>query len=109
MQPQGPEKDADQQSRYIYAATEVDDDRDKWDIVYVDDMPKDLKKGDVSDFGFKIETDFYIVSAMGRGRYVDLVSNDVKLKVSNGRTSQKWFFDNKTKTIKSRRTPSYSL
>jgi hypothetical protein len=46
---------------------------------------------------------------MGRGRYVDLVSYDVKLKVSNGRTSQKWYFDNKTKTIRSRQTTSYSL
>jgi hypothetical protein len=36
---------------------------DKWDIVYVKDMPKDLKDGEVDeDFGFRVNKDFYIVS-----------------------------------------------
>jgi len=83
---------------------------DKWDIVYAKDMPKDLKNGEYDeDFGFYVNKDFYIVSQMTRGRYVDLVGNDVKLKISNGRTSQKWFFDKKKKTIQSRRTPSYGI
>jgi hypothetical protein len=62
---------------------------DKWDIVYVKDYKKtELNKGDTEpDFGFRIDTDFYIVSMLPRGRYIDLVSNDAKLKVSNGRTS----------------------
>jgi hypothetical protein len=83
---------------------------DKWDIVYVKDMPRDLKKGETDlDFGFRVDTDFYIVSQLPRGRYIDLVSNYAKLKVSNGRKTQKWFFDRKTKTIKSRSSTSYSL
>jgi hypothetical protein len=81
-----------------------------WDVVYVKNWPKDLKKGDFNrDFGFKILTDFYIVSHMRSHRYIDLVGNDLVLKTANGRNSQKWFFDNNTKTIKSRRTTSYSL
>jgi len=37
---------------------------DKWDIIYVKDYQKDdLKKGDMNnDFGFRVDTDFYIVS-----------------------------------------------
>jgi hypothetical protein len=114
LMPQPKWKDADQQSRYIYAVddgkTKDQDKMDKWDIVYEKDMPKDLTDGQWDrDFGFKVNKDFYIVSRMGRGRYIDLVSYDCKLKISNGRTSQRWYFDKKTKTIRSRKTTSYSL
>jgi hypothetical protein len=60
-------------------------------------------------WGLRINTDFYLISAMGARRYLDLVSNRSAVKVPNGRTSQKWFFDWKTRTIRSRRTPSYAL
>jgi len=46
---------------------------------------------------------------MSSGRYIDLISNNVVLKKPNGYNSQTWFFDNNTKTIKSRKTTSYSL
>jgi len=37
----------------------------QWDIIYVDEMPEETKKGDVNeDFGFKVDTPFYIVSKM---------------------------------------------
>jgi hypothetical protein len=63
LQPQGPFKDADQQSRYIYAATEVEDSRDKWNVVYVKEYEEnELKKGDLDpEWGFKLNTDFHIV------------------------------------------------
>jgi hypothetical protein len=111
FQPQGPYLDSDQHNRYIYAATEVDDDRDKWDVVYVKEYEKEeLKKGDMNpSFGFRIDTDFHIVSRMAGHRYVDLISNNVVVKRPNGFKSQKWYFDNKTKTIRSRKTTSYSL
>jgi hypothetical protein len=77
LQPQGPYLDSDQHNRYIYAANEVNDDRDKWNVVYVKDYEQQaLKKGDMNtEFGFRIDTDFHIVSKMGRHRYVDLISN----------------------------------
>jgi hypothetical protein len=82
----------------------------QWDLIYVKDMPKALGKGDFHpEFGFIILTDFHIVSQMRSGRYIDLVSNNVVLKTANGFNSQTWFFDHKTRTVKSRRTPSYSL
>jgi hypothetical protein len=91
--PQPPYKDADKQSRYIYAVddgkTKEQEKMDQWEIVYVKEYKNiELKKGDTnSDFGLRVDTDFYIVSQLPRGRYIDLVSNDCKLKVSNGRTS----------------------
>jgi len=79
--------------------------------VYVKEYEKvELKKGDWDkDFGFRVNTDFHIVSQMSSGRYIDLISNNAVLKKPNGYKSQTWFFDKKTKTIKSRRTPSYSF
>lgn len=70
----------------------------------------ELKKGDYDpDWGFKIESDFHIVSRMGSQKYIDLLSNKAVLKRPNGRKTQTWFFDKKTKTIKSRSSTSYSL
>jgi hypothetical protein len=73
-------------------------------------MPKALGKGDFHpDFGFIILTDFHIVTQLPSGRYIDLVSNNVVLKTPNGFNSQTWYFDHKSRTIRSRRTTSYSL
>jgi hypothetical protein len=34
-----------------------------WDIIYADEMPAELKKGEMNkDWGFKINTPFYVVS-----------------------------------------------
>lgn len=81
----------------------------RWAIRYIDEYrdPEDGEMG--TGWGFKVNTDFYLISAMGGRRYLDLVGNASVVKVPNGRTSQKWFFDWKTKTIRSRRTVSYAL
>lgn len=60
------------------------------------------------DFGFRVGTPFEIKSGLGDGKYVDLVGNNMVLKTQNGRTSQQWYFNQKTKTIQSWRTRSYS-
>jgi len=40
-----------------------------WKIVYVDEMPEDLKKGEMNkDWGMRIDTPFYIVSSLESGR-----------------------------------------
>jgi hypothetical protein len=72
-------------------------------VIYVKDIKPDLKKGDINpDFGLKILTDFHIVSHMGRGRYIDIIgSYNMVVKTPNGRKGQIFYFDNKTKTIKS--------
>jgi len=51
---------------------------------------------------------FYVISALDSGRYLDLVGNNMVIKTPNGRKSQQWYFDQKTKTIKSMRTKSKS-
>jgi hypothetical protein len=45
-------------------------------------------------FGLYVERDFYIVSAMGQHRYLDLINNrNIVIKTSNGRNTQRWYFD----------------
>ena len=47
----------------------------QWDIVYVSDW-SEPKKGELNkDFGLYVERDFYIVSELGKNRYLDLISN----------------------------------
>jgi hypothetical protein len=73
-------------------------------------MPRALGKGDFHpDFGFIILTDFHIVSQLPSQRYLDLISYNCALKTPNGFNSQTWFFNHKTRTVQSRKTPSYSL
>jgi hypothetical protein len=48
---------------------------------------------------------------MSSGRYLDIVDDSIVLKRRNGFPTQKWFFDDKSKTIKSvaRKDKSWSI
>jgi len=76
----------------------------QWDIVYADEMPAEPKKGELNKkFGLFVERDFYIVSQLASHRYLDLINNrNMVIKVPNGRNTQKWYFDQKSLTIKTR-------
>jgi hypothetical protein len=54
-------------------------------------------------FGLYVERDFYIVSAMPEGRYLDIINNrNLVIKTNNGRNTQKWYFHQLSKTIRTR-------
>jgi hypothetical protein len=75
----------------------------KWRVVYLDTMARERIKGLNSNFGFFINRPFYIVSKMWMNRVVEMVGGRnlvIKTRVMN-RKSQQWFFDQKSKTIKS--------
>jgi len=76
----------------------------QWDIVYADEYPDEPKKGELSpEFGLYVERPFYVVSQMSSGRYLDLINNrDFVIKTQNGRSTQIWYFDQKSKTIKTK-------
>ena len=72
-------------------------------------MPAELKKGEMNElFGLKVDEPFHITTQLDSERYLDLVGRNMVIKTRNGLPSQEWFFDGKTKTIKSMRTKSYS-
>lgn len=74
----------------------------QWDIRYVDEMRPEPKKGELNtDFGFFVERPFHIVSEMRSHRYLDMLGRNLVIKTSNGKTSQVFWFDQRSKTIKS--------
>jgi hypothetical protein len=93
----------DAENRNIQVNNRGSDIRQQWEIIYVDEY-SEPKKGQLNDkFGLYVERDFYIVSALPSGRYVDLINNrNMVLKTANGRRTQVWYFDQTSKTIKTR-------
>lgn len=76
----------------------------RWEITYANKLVIDIayKKGELNkEFGLYVERQFSVISRMAAGRYLDIVGNKLVIKRRNGFNSQKWFFDQKSKTIKS--------
>jgi membrane carboxypeptidase/penicillin-binding protein PbpC len=67
-------------------------------------MPEEPKKGELNTrFGLYVERPFYIVSALPDGRYLDLINNrNMVIKTRNGRSTQTWYFDQASLTIKTK-------
>jgi len=66
------------------------------------DPVKPPGKGELNvDFNLYVERPFYVISAVGENRYLDVIDGrDVNIKTPNEYDSQKWWFDQKSKTIK---------
>jgi hypothetical protein len=73
----------------------------QFDIVYAKDWAPDPKKGELNkDFGLIVEKPFYVISSLSSGKHLDLIGRNMVIKTRNGRNTQKWWFDQRTKTIK---------
>lgn len=78
-----------------------DDDYQKWDIVYTDNMAT-LTSGYNAEWGWHINREFHIISDYGEHRFLDLVSNRVVIKTHNHRDSQIFRFDMTYRTLKAK-------
>jgi hypothetical protein len=77
----------------------------QFDLIYAKDWKGEPTTGEWNkDYGLKVNIDFHMVSALGRGRYIDYIGRNLVLKTQNGRTSQKWYFHQPSRTIRSRPT-----
>jgi hypothetical protein len=67
----------------------------QWEVIYADQYTEEPVKGELnSDFGLYVERDFYVVSELQEGRYLDLINNrNMVIKTPNGRNTQRWYFD----------------
>jgi hypothetical protein len=76
----------------------------QWDLIYADEYPDEPTKGQLNkEFNFYVQRPFYIVSQMGSGRYLELIDGrNVVIKTRNERTSQLWYFDQVSKTVKNK-------
>jgi hypothetical protein len=99
------QSNTDNENRHI-TVNENPDNRiaQQWEVVYADEWKGEPGKGELNEeYGLYIERPFYIVSAMGSGRYLDLINNrNMVIKTPNGRKTQIWWFDQRSYTIKTK-------
>ena len=59
----------------------------RWRVTYVDEYEKEPTKGQLNKkFGLYVERDFYVVSSLADGRYLDLINNrNMVIKTRNSR------------------------
>jgi hypothetical protein len=94
----------DQENRNIIAYNKHGKINQQFDVVYADEWKGEPTKGQLNPrFGLYVERPFYIISRMGKHRYLDIINNkNIVIKTRNGRRSQIWYFDQKTLTIKTK-------
>ena len=92
----------DAENRNIIMYTKHGKINQQWDLIYADEYKGEPVKGELNErFGLYVERPFYIISAHPDGRYLDLINNrNMVIKTRNARSSQTWFFDQKSLTIK---------
>jgi hypothetical protein len=83
----------DMENRNVQVENKGNDLRQQWEVIYVDEY-KEPKKGELNEqFGLYVERDFYVVTALPSGRYLDLINNrNMVIKTANGRKTQVWYF-----------------
>jgi len=79
-------------------------DNQQWTVIYADEYPAEPVKGELNkDFGLYVQRDFFIVSQMSAHRYLEMIDNkNIVIKTPNAQKSQLWYFDQTSKTIKTR-------
>jgi hypothetical protein len=76
----------------------------RWRVVYVDEYEEEPTKGQLNKkFGLYVERDFYIVSKLQSGRFLEVPDNrNMMIKTRNGRRQQVWYFHQQSLTIRTR-------
>jgi hypothetical protein len=93
----------DTENRDIVMSTFNGKKEQQWDLVYAKDWKGEPTTGQWNrEYGFIVNKDFYIISLLGQGKYIDYVGRDLVLKTQNGRASQKWYFDQPSRTVRGR-------
>jgi hypothetical protein len=83
--------DVDQENRCIVVQNKNGKIGQSWDIIYADEYPPELKKGDLNkDWGMVVGEMFHVISNLPSGRYLDRTrsSRNLIIKTRNGYTTQ---------------------
>lgn len=99
----------DNQNRQVVRENKVDEDYQKWNILYVDAAKPEPTKGYSKSWGMYINRSFHIVSELPSNRYMDYISNRLVIKTANARPTQTFYFDYKTRTIRCKAYNDYAL
>jgi hypothetical protein len=90
----------DVENSNIRAGKKNGKDRQQFEIVYVDEY-QDTKDGELDKhYNMIAKKPFHIISTLANGRYLDVISNQIVIKKRNGFTSQQWYWDPRSKSIK---------
>jgi len=74
----------------------------QWDLTYIDEMKPELQKGEFNaEFGFYVGKEFSIITKMAGSRRIDIVNDQLVIKTRSSSTTQRWYFDQSSRTIKS--------
>jgi hypothetical protein len=94
----------DNENRNIVMEQRNDKVHQRWSVVYVDEYEEEPTKGQFNKkFGLYVERDFYVVSALSSGRYLEVPDNrNMAIKTKNGRKQQVWYFHQQSLTIRTR-------
>jgi hypothetical protein len=99
------QSNTDNENRHI-TVNENPDNRiaQQWEVVYADEWKGEPGKGELNkEYGLYIERPFYIQSAMGSKKYLEVINNrQMVIKTQNGQKGQIWWFDQKSFTIKTK-------
>jgi hypothetical protein len=95
----------DAENKHI-TVNEKPDDRiaQKWEVLYADEWKGEPGKGELNEeFGLYIQRPFYIQSALGSHRYLEVInSRQMVIKTPNSHKTQVWWFDQISFTIKTK-------
>jgi hypothetical protein len=81
----------------------------RWAIIYVDKDAPEPKKGELNkEFGLYVERQFMLMTNMRSNRVLDVVGKKVVIKTQNGFATQKWYFHQKTRTVRCVGRPGFS-
>ena len=73
-------------------------------------MKPEPKKGQLNArFGLYVQRPFHLVSFLPKHRYLDIIGRNLVIKTPNGKKTQVFWFDQKSKTIKSQHNKGWSL
>jgi len=83
----------------------------QWNVVYLDKADKLETKGLNEEFGFYINRPFYMVSRLPLHRVIEAIgaNNLVQKRYTKGRLAQQFWFEEKTKTIRSQQWKNYCM
>jgi hypothetical protein len=76
----------------------------QWDVVYADQWKGEPGNGELNEeYGLYVGKPFNIISAMGSGRYLEVINNrNMVIKTRNSQKGQIWYFDQRSLTIKTK-------
>jgi hypothetical protein len=101
----------DEEGRNVIVWGRHNGNNQRWKIVYLDKAPKEPTEGLNKEYGMYINRPFYLVSRLWMKRVVEChgANNLTINRYTKGKLQQQYFFDQKSKTIRSQLWKNYML